>query len=97
MSKSYDFGVDLDGDETDEVQGTMIDSMNSQLSARDMDKFARINLALKKIENNCYGVCEECEEDISTRRLEFNPYFSTCISCAEELELQAKNRKRFST
>jgi len=96
MSKSYDFEVDSDGDETDEIQGNIIDSINSQLSARDAQKLAKIDMALQKIESNCYGVCEECEEIISDRRLEFNPYFSTCISCAEELELDLKNKKRFS-
>lgn len=96
LSKTYDLGVDFDGDETDEVQGTMIESMNNQLSARDAEKVLKIEVALKKIENNCYGICEECDEQISDRRLEFNPYFPTCIACAEELELAARNRKRFS-
>lgn len=96
VSKSYEFGVDFDGDETDEVQGNMIESMNSKLSERSVQKLLKIDAALKKIDNNCFGVCEECEESISDRRLELNPYFSTCIACAEELELKAKNRKRFS-
>lgn len=96
MSKSYDLNIDSDGDETDEIQGNLIGAINEKLSSRDLDRVIKIDVALKKIENNCYGICEECEQSISDRRLEFNPHFPTCISCAEELELEAKNRKRFS-
>lgn len=92
LSKTYDMNVDYDGDETDEIQGNMIESMNIQLSARNVVKLARIEAALKKIESNSYGSCEECEGEISEKRLEFNPYFSTCISCAEELEIMANKK-----
>jgi DnaK suppressor protein len=86
--------IDMDGDETDEIQGNMIIEMCNQLSSRNNDKMSRIDSALKRIEDNSYGVCNECGEEIPEKRLLLNPYFLTCVCCAEELELAEKQRKR---
>lgn len=43
----------------------------------------KVKLALSKIEDNTYGVCEECDVKISTNRLEALPYASMCIKCSE--------------
>lgn len=87
--------VDVDGDEIDEIQGNLIASISSQLSSRDNQKLVQIEQALTKIKNNSFGLCEDCEEAISDKRLEINPYFATCISCAEQREFDLKQRKRF--
>lgn len=93
-SKSYTNDIDIDGDETDEIQGNLIANLNNQLSTRDREKLHQIENALKKIENQSYGLCEECGEAIAEKRLEINPYFSTCIACAEQKEFESKQRKR---
>jgi len=94
-SKSYHQNdIDLDGDEVDEIQGVLIALVNNKLSTRDLEKIRKIDNALHKIENKSFGICEECEESIAEKRLEINPYFSTCISCAERIEFEDKQRKR---
>ena len=82
--------IDMDGDETDIIQGKILANINSSLSSRDQDKIRRIDVVLQKIDDKTFGVCEECEETISDKRLEANPYCITCISCAEKLELLKK-------
>lgn len=84
--------IDTDGDETDEVQGNMLIELENQLSAKNQQRLAQINSALQKIEDKTYGLCEDCEEDIPEKRLLINPYFSTCVSCAEERESEPKRR-----
>ncbi len=37
-----------------------------------------INLALKKIKENRYGICETCGKEIDIKRLEANPYARGC-------------------
>jgi DnaK suppressor protein len=86
--------VDVEGDEIDEIQANLIINVNNQLSSRDKDKLRQIEKALKKIESNSFGICEECEETIAEKRLEINPYFSTCISCAELREIENKQMRR---
>lgn len=38
-----------------------------------------INLALLKMENGKYGICESCGEEINIKRLEINPQARACV------------------
>mgnify|MGYP001098785751 CR=1 FL=1 len=38
-------------------------------------------LALSKMENGTYGVCENCQQEIAIERLKVNPSAKTCIAC----------------
>lgn len=84
--------IDTDGDETDEIQGNMLIQMQNHLNTRDQSKLSQINEALNRIEEQKYGLCHECEEDIPEKRLLANPYFTLCVSCAEERELEGKRK-----
>jgi DnaK suppressor protein len=86
--------VDMEGDETDIIQGNMLIELSKQLATRDVTKLNSIDSALERIENSTYGVCEDCGEDIVEKRLLHNPYFLTCVSCAEDREVDVKQRKR---
>ena len=86
--------IDMDGDETDEIQGNMIIELASHLNVRNNDKLIKIQGAFKKIADKTYGLCEDCGEEISEKRLLLRPYSITCIFCAEEREVEAKQRKR---
>ena len=45
-----------------------------------------IEKALEKFDNNTYGICEMCKEDIHINRLEVYPYTPHCIACRENFE-----------
>lgn len=45
------------------------------------DEIAAIDAALKRIENNVYGQCLNCGEDISDERLDAVPYATHCRDC----------------
>ncbi len=94
LTKSRHLDIDNDGDEMDEIQANLIASIASELSGRDALKVKQIENALRKIAEGNFGACEECEEPISEKRLEINPHFTLCISCAELKELEEK-KKRF--
>lgn len=87
--------VDTDGDEYDEIQGNMLIEMHNQLHTRNNQKIAKIDEALQQIDENTYGICSDCGEKIPEKRLLFNPYISICVSCAEEREMEDKQRKRY--
>ncbi len=93
LARVYGEDIDTQGDETDEIQAKMIFNITKSLSVRDKQKTALIEKALVKLKDGNYGKCEECEEDIEEKRLEFNPHFALCIGCAEEAEDNAKRRK----
>jgi DnaK suppressor protein len=87
--------IDTDGDETDEIQGNLLIDLHNQLTTRNHSKLFQIADALKRIDDKTYGICQDCEENIPEKRLSANPYFLTCVSCAEERETEEKQRKRF--
>lgn len=43
----------------------------------------KIRLALERIENGTFGICESCGEEISIKRLEARPVTTKCIECKE--------------
>lgn len=44
------------------------------------EKLSAINLALKKIKNGKYGICESCGKEIDIRRLRANPHARACAN-----------------
>lgn len=95
MGKTYhSYTIDGDGDETDTVQASLLDSINVHLTTRDLEKVNLIDKALGKITANLYGSCESCGEDIAEKRLELMPHCLICVLCAEQAEHEAKQRSR---
>lgn len=45
-----------------------------------------IDLALEKIKDGTFGLCEECKKPISKVRLKAVPYAKLCIKCQEAKE-----------
>lgn len=86
--------IDFEGDETDEIQAKQLAAISAQLSERTAQKLHQIDVAFGKIHNSTYGKCEDCGDEIAEKRLMFNPYFLTCISCAEAREMEENNRKK---
>ena len=59
----------------------------SQASGRRREMMLqRITAALERLENDEYGGCRSCEEDINRKRLEFDPTAVLCIECATKAE-----------
>lgn len=85
--------VDLDGDETDEIQGAMLIEMHNRIATRHAEKVSRIDDALQRITNKTYGICDDCTLVIPEKRLTANPYVLTCVSCAEDREIELKRRR----
>jgi RNA polymerase-binding protein DksA len=49
-----------------------------------------IDLAIKKIKEGNYGICEGCGKQISKERLKAIPYAKFCIKCQTEREKSGK-------
>ena len=73
--------------EADEnVVADRIESLDERVSTLALleTEYNNINLALKKIDNGTYGVCEVNGEAIEEERLDANPSARTCIAHREE-------------
>ncbi len=50
------------------------------------EELRAINEALRKIEDNTYGLCESCEAVIPKARLKALPFTKMCVKCKEKDE-----------
>ena len=51
----------------------------------DMKLLREISDALQRLSHGHYGVCLECEEPISVKRLEAVPWARYCVKCQEQI------------
>ena len=51
----------------------------------DMKLLREISDALHRIEHETYGICLECEEPISAKRLDAVPWARYCVACQESI------------
>ncbi len=65
---------------------------NFMLRIRDRENklIKKIRSALDRIENGTFGVCEECGENISIKRLKARPVTTQCIDCKTKEEASEK-------
>ena len=65
---------------------------NFMLRIRDRESklIRKIKKALERIENNTFGICETCGEDISIKRLKARPVTTQCIDCKTKEEALEK-------
>lgn len=61
-----------------------------RLRGREQRLLKKIDLAVEKIDNNLYGICEVCGCDIGIERLEVRPVTTMCIECKTEQEEEEK-------
>lgn len=73
-------------DEVDQASSEYMQAFSFRLRGRERYLMDKIDLALKKIDEGTYGVCEECEEPISLKRLQARPEAPLCIQCKEAQE-----------
>ena len=77
-------------DEMDLASSEYIQSFEFRLRGREKFLLTKLDLALKKIEEGTFGVCEICEEPIGKKRLEARPETSLCIKCKEDQEREER-------
>lgn len=67
-------------------------SFTLRIRDRERKLIGKIKEALERIESGTYGICEECEEEISRGRLEARPVTTLCIECKRRQEAEERVR-----
>lgn len=80
------------GDESDNArqQGDM--ELHVSLIGLAESRLAAICAALDRLEESCYGICEECGEEISFERLRAMPMALHCVDCQANCEAASHGR-----
>jgi DnaK suppressor protein len=74
------------GDMVDAALDSAHDEISSQLAEVESRELANIDVALERIREGHYGICETCECQIPMARLQALPYATLCINCQREAE-----------
>ena len=77
-------------DEMDLASSEYIQSFEFRLRGREKSLLSKLDLALKKIDDGTFGICEVGEEPIGKKRLEARPETSLCIKCKEDQEREER-------
>jgi DnaK suppressor protein len=80
-------------DEGDEAVSAMDSGRKQQIYLTLKNELEEINVAIKKIDEGTYGICEMCDEPINKERLLIKPHAKYCIICREIIEKEGKNKK----
>jgi DnaK suppressor protein len=73
-------------DEGDHAATSAKTIVDSAILVQQRKELNEIELALDKIKNGSYGICEMCEEPIGLPRLEVKNFARFCIACREITE-----------
>jgi DnaK suppressor protein len=83
------------GDEDEQPLNEMLQAIASGRNRMDAVVLARVTRALRKLreEPEEFGVCEECDEDISPARLDAVPYAELCVACQRKKDALSKGTR----
>ena len=73
-------------DEGDHAAMSLETAVDNAILGQQSKELAEIELALGRIENNLYGECEMCGEEINIERLKVKNFARYCITCREVIE-----------
>lgn len=88
--------VETNPDQIDDIQRASERDLAIRHIDRGSHELRNARAALRRIDHGTFGVCEECEEDISPKRLAAIPWAALCIGCQEEFDRTSVESRTFS-
>ena len=80
-------------DVSDQASAEADQNFSWRIRERERRLIKKIDEALDRMDQNTYGICERCEEEIPYPRLKARPVTTLCINC-KTLEEQAEKIRR---
>ncbi len=74
-------------DDGDQAVSSTLETLRNSIQNAEYEEFVMIETALQAIEDGRYGVCQDCDEDISEKRLKYYPNAKRCLTCQEAAEI----------
>jgi DnaK suppressor protein len=86
LSLLKELSAQSSGDVVDAALDSVQDEISSQLAEVESRELARIEIALDRMREGQYGICDGCGTNIPLARLNALPYATMCIKCQREAE-----------
>jgi DnaK suppressor protein len=77
--------LDVPSDEGDLSQQSHEEWIFLNRNTLDMKLLREVDDALRRFQRGTYGICHECEEPISAKRLDAVPWAKYCVTCQEQV------------
>jgi DnaK suppressor protein len=78
-----DIAVNLSADMLDQIQNAQEREMAIGNLERASARLSEVRSALQRIQRGAFGICVDCQEDISMKRLTAVPWTTSCLACRE--------------
>jgi DnaK suppressor protein len=75
--------VNLNADMLDQIQHAQERDMAVGNLERASARLSEVRTALQGIKRGTFGICRDCEEEISMKRLAALPWTTSCLACRE--------------
>lgn len=80
-------------DVSDQASAEADQNFSMRIREREQRLVKKIDEAIGRIDQNIYGICERCEEEIPYPRLKARPVTTLCIDCKTLEEQEEKARR----
>lgn len=70
----------------DQALSSIMESLRTSIQDAEVDEYRRIVRAIEMINEGTYGICADCGQGISEKRLKPFPNAVRCLACQELLE-----------
>ena len=80
-------------DVSDQASAEAEQNFLMRIREREQRLIKKIDEALERMDQNTYGICERCEEEIPCPRLKARPVTTLCINCKTLEEQEEKARR----
>ncbi len=78
--------VDSSADILDQIQRSTERDMAAGALERESERLSEVRAALRRVRLGTFGICLDCEEQITPKRLAAVPWASSCIVCRKSAE-----------
>ncbi len=73
-------------DPSDQASASTLEDLNISLQNTEHGEYRMIIRALEMIDEGVYGICSDCGQAISEKRLQLYPNVTRCLACQEAAE-----------
>jgi RNA polymerase-binding protein DksA len=80
-------------DSAEESVAEQLSALEAELANRHTTEIHDIDAALERIENENYGICIDCGQQIGIKRLQAYPVAKRCIVCKRKFEQQTTDSR----
>ena len=70
----------------DQAMAATMETLRSSYQQTEHEEYSSILKALETLDKGTYGMCSDCRQSISEKRLKYNPNAGRCLPCQEIVE-----------